>query len=522
MKYGRPVQFTAMGVTLAVLLTTSSPASPPDDNGSDPPAALGDCSVARDRFRDITALLSHWADRKRQLDDVPGLVLGLACGPAVTWSRGFGLADREAGLAATDTTPFRIASITKVFTALAVLQLRDEGRLGLDDPVSEHLSWFELENSVEMPAVTIRHLLTHTSGLPTNSAATDFNRMTQPTAEVARSVLPNQRLLFAPGTDENYSNLGFALLGQVVASVSDRSYRAYMAEEVFAPLGLEHTMAHPAPDLPQATGYHLRQPDRTRRPADFLHLAVFTPAGGMATTAADLVRFLAFVLAPDRTAGVIEPETLREMQRVHHWVDSARGGSGLAWAVEQRPGVHEVYHGGGLPTQASHLRVDLHRGFGVIVLANAEDADPAAYASEALALLRRASEAVPAREDHGQPRPSGDRHAPGKVGDVREGSPSAEGLERYTGRYRFHERELWIMELGAELLLISPLADRPSRTIVRLEPAGEHRFRLGGSVLGGGATGQTVEFVVEEPSGDVLRMHLPSLMLRRVGALRSG
>lgn len=513
MSHGRRVRFAAAVVGLAALLASSQvdahrvgaaqPGPHPDPGTSGIRAIVRDCRLPEERFRDITALLSRWANRKRLLEDVPGLVLGLVCGPNARWTGGFGMADREVGLAASDTTLFRIASITKVFTALAVLQQRDEGRLGLDDPVSEHLPWFKLENSDEMPDVTIRHLLTHTSGLPTNSAATDFNRMTSPTAEVARSVLPDQRLLFAPGSSENYSNLGFAILGQILESVSGRSYRDYMASNVFGPLGLDRTMAHPTPELPQAIGYHLRLPGQARRAADFLHLAFFTPAGGMATTADDMVRFLSFLLAPEGHPDVVAPETLREMHSVHHRVDPARGGSGWAWAVEQRPGVHEIYHGGGLPTQASHLRVDLRRGLGVIVLANAEDADPAAYAREALSLLRLASDTL--RTDEG---------------GLEVGSPSTGTLERYVGRYRYQERELWVMETAGGLSLVRPFADRPSETLVRIEPAGGHRFRLGGSVLGGGAEGQTAEFVVEKASGDVLRLRLPNLMYRRVGTLR--
>lgn len=512
MRDGGPGRLAAAGVGFAVLLFSSpladrigleTPGSAPGARGADLPGPVESCSLPKDRFRDVTALLARWTDRKRQLEDVPGLVLGLACGPDVNWTRGFGMADREAGRVATDTTPFRIASVTKVFTALAVLKLRDENRLGLDDRVSKHLSWFELDNSDEMPAVTIRHLLTHTSGLPTNSVATDFNRLTQPMARQLRAVLPDQRLLFAPGADENYSNLGFAVLGQVIESVSGKPYRDYVASELFGPLGLERTTAHPLPDLPQARGYHLRRPGLPRRPADFLHLAAFTPAGGMATTATDMVRFLSFLLAPERNPDVIAPETLREMQEVHHWVDSARGGSGLAWAVEKNPGTHEIYHGGGLPTQTSHLRVDLRHGLGVIVLANTEDADPAAYAREALALLRRAADTARVEDAA----PSGANPPTGELG-------------RYTGRYRFHERELWVMETAGALSLVRPIAGRPSRTFVRLEPSGGHRFRLGGSVLGGGAEGQPVEFVVDETGGEVLRVQLPNVMYLKAGMVR--
>lgn len=478
----------------------AAPAAPSGvDRGPVPGDTTPTCRVTDADFRTLTAFLARWADRRRRLADVPGLVLGVACGPDRTWARGFGLADPGRALAATDTTLFRIASITKVFTAHAVLQLRDEGRLALDDPVAEHLPWFEPANADGMPPVTLRHLLTHTSGLPTNSAATDFNRMTQPTAEQLRARLPGQRLLFRPGTEFKYSNLGFAVLGQVVEAVSGETYGRYLERHLLAPLDLRRTVAHPSPGASQAVGHHLRVPGYPRRPADFLHLAAFTPAGGMATTATDMVRFLAFLLAPERSPGVLDPRTVREMQRVHHWVDSARGGSGLAWAVEQGTGSHVIYHGGGLPTQASHLRLDLERRLGAVVLTNAEDAGPDAYAREALALLRLALRSGEGGTDGGRLR-------------------SGDGLGRYTGRYRFQERELWVVKLSGRLGLIDPKAERPSSSVMPLTPTGPHRFR----VEGGWPRGETAEFVVDDSDGSVLRLRMPSLMYRRTGAVQAG
>lgn len=490
----------------AILPLVPLVAAPPAA-GAPPPArrpplaapAAGDttraCRVTDAELRTVTALLARWTDRRRRLADVPGLVLGVACGPARTWTRGFGLADPGRDLAAADTTLFRIASITKVFTAHAVLRLRDEGRLALGDAVAEHLPWFEPANADGMPPVTIRHLLTHTSGLPANSAATDFNRMTQPTPVELRARLSGQRLLFRPGSAFKYSNLGYAVLGQVVEAASDEPYARYLERQVFAPLDFHRTVAHPSPDALQAVGHHLRVPGRPRRPADFLHLAAFTPAGGMATTATDMVRFLAVLLAPERRPGVVAPRTLREMQRVHHRVDSAGAGSGLGWAVERGSRTHVIYHGGGLPTQTSHLRLDLRRGFGVVVLTNAEDGGADVYAREALALLELAA---------GNGEEDGERHDP--------------TLERYAGRYRFQERELWVVRLSGGLGLIDPKAERPSSSFMPLTPTGAHRFR----VEAGWAREETATFVVDETIGDVLRLRMPGLMYRRVGPVETG
>ena len=456
------------------------------------------CSLSESDFRTVTAVLERWSDRRRRLSDVPGLVLGVACGSERTWTRGFGLADRERRLPATDTTTFRIASISKVFTAMAVMQLRDAGRLSLDDPVAEHLDWFRPANAGEHPPVRVRHLLTHTSGLPTNSAATDFNAMTQPTAGALIAALPEERLRFEPGTDSKYSNLGFAVLGQLVAEVSGRPFEVYLRRELLEPLGLDRTVPHPTQEAVQAVGYRPRVSGTGREPAEFLHLASFTPAGGMATTGDDMLRFTRFLLGPTRSPEVLDPETVREMQRVQHPVGD-RGGSGLAWAVERGPEMHVVYHGGGLPSQTSHLRLDLENELGVIVLTNAMDAGADAYAREALSLLRLAAESEASAEPRRQRR-----------------SPTD-----YTGRYRFREFELWVVRLGGRTWVIDPvglfdpLAGRPSTTAMELVPTGEHRFR----VVSGWAKGETASFAVDEGVERALRLRMPAMTLRRIGAV---
>ena len=491
-------------VPIALPASSSWPAPAPSVSAPIAPAdtsSTANCTLSGTDLETVRAVLTRWADRRRLLSDVPGLVLGLACGSDRSWARGFGLADRERSLPATDTTSFRIASISKVFTAAAVMQLRDAGLLSLDDPVTEHLSWFRPANADEHPPVRIRHLLTHTSGLPTNSAATDFNAMTQPVADAMIAALPGQRLVFEPGTESKYSNLGFAVLGQLVEAVSDRPFGAYLTEELLAPLGLDRTVPHPAPEFRQATGYRAREPERAREPSAFLHLAAFTPAGGMATTASDLLRFASFLLDPSRAPDVLAPETVREMQRVHHPVGD-QGGSGLAWAVERGPESHVIYHGGGLPTQTSHLRLDLRHGLAAIALTNAMDADAAAYAREALALLQLAAEAEASAERR---------------------EPSWSGVD-VTGRYRFREFELWVVRLGGgtwvidPVGLLDPLAGRPSTTAMELVPVGTRRFR----VASGWAKGETASFVEDAASGRVIRLRMPALTLRRVGPVTGG
>ena len=116
-------------------------------------------------------LLSAWIEAQMAYSGQPGLSIGIVHDQKLLWTRGFGYADVQAEKPATAETIYRIASITKLFTTTAIMQLRDEGKLQLDDPVNKHLPWFAVQNRfADAPVITIRHLLTHTSGLPRESA----------------------------------------------------------------------------------------------------------------------------------------------------------------------------------------------------------------------------------------------------------------------------------------------------------------------------------------------------------------
>src|SRR5262245_33609913 len=113
------------------------------------------------------ALLCAWIEAQMAYKGQPGLSIGIVLDQQLVWAKGFGFANIAQKTPATPGTIYRIASITKLFTSMAIMQLRDAGKLQLDDPITKHLSWFELKNRFpDAPPITIRHLLTHTSGLP--------------------------------------------------------------------------------------------------------------------------------------------------------------------------------------------------------------------------------------------------------------------------------------------------------------------------------------------------------------------
>src|SRR6185369_10606072 len=275
-------------------------------------------------------------------------------------------------------------SITKLFTSTALLQLRDAGRLQLDDPIVKHLPWF----SIGLPdgdaaPITIRHLITHTAGLPREAAFPYWTDGDFPTIDKVRERLPQQRAALPVEREWKYSNLGLALAGEVVAAAAGRPYAEYVTHHVLEPLGMKRTfVSTPPPDHPDlAAGYERRLPAGRRAAAPHTDGRGITAAAGMTTCVTDLARFAMFQFRDGTADGVriLKPSTLREMQRPH-WVEPDwAAGWGLGFRILRRNGKTYIGHGGALRGYRTQLQLCPAERLGVIVLTNADDGDPVKY-----------------------------------------------------------------------------------------------------------------------------------------------
>jgi CubicO group peptidase (beta-lactamase class C family) len=237
------------------------------------------------------------------------------------WSDAAGLADAERGEEATPDHQYRIASITKTFTAVAVMQLRDAGKLSLDDPLDRHVS-----GVARTPR--LRSLLTHASGLQREPPGRIWETLTFPSREELLSGLDESEQVLAPDAYRHYSNLGFALLGEVVAQVSGTEYERYVDEHVIGPLGLARTTWKP--QAPVATGYFVDPWTDTAAVEPIAEGRATAPAGELWSTAQDLCRWAAFLADPDEE--VLAPDTVEEMHAFQTMTDLEQWtlGHGLA------------------------------------------------------------------------------------------------------------------------------------------------------------------------------------------------
>ena len=436
-------------------------------------------------------LFTAWTESQMAYAGQPGVSAGIVHEQELIWARGFGWADTAARVPATPETLYRIASITKLFTSTAILQLRDAGTLRLDDPVAQYLPWFKLERpAADGPPITIRHLITHTSGLPRESPFPYWTDVRFPSTEEVREALTRQSAVLAPDTSWKYSNLALTLAGEIVAAVSGVPWSEYVEGRVLAPLGMASSLARtPAPDHPGlAKGYGRRLPDGTRALSPFTDTRGIAPSANMTTSVRDLARFAMLQLrdGPAGGAQVLAGSTLREMQRVH-WLDPDwKAGWGLGFRVLRMGERTWVGHGGAVPGFRTQVQVIPASRMAVIVLTNADDGLPLQYVERALSWVVPAlAAAAPAAATAPAWDPTWDR---------------------YLGRYRSVWADFQVLRGPEGLAVVDPTQPDPLVGRISLTPVSEHTFRIA-TRDGYGSHGELVAFELG-PDGRVARVRL--------------
>ncbi|MFN8619755.1 MAG: serine hydrolase domain-containing protein [Chloroflexota bacterium] len=310
---------------------------------------------------------------------VPGAVAGVVVDGELAWWSGVGRAHLDRPEPPDADSLARVASITKPFTATAILQLRDEGRLSLDDPLERHVP--ELAGLAERGGrradVTIRRVLTHRSGLVTESPLVRWSDPWFPDRDALLAAIPDTAVVLPGDAAMKYSNLGFGLLGEVMARVSGRPYGRYLHEEILAPLGMGASALEPdARGLARRmTGYTPMESEDRPAVAPVVALAGQEACGQLQSNVRDLARWLAFQCredgGPRGGAQVLDGRTLAEMHRPLFLEPDWSAGHALAWRMV-RVGERAYFtHGGGIHGFASSVAFHVPGRVGAIVLANA-------------------------------------------------------------------------------------------------------------------------------------------------------
>jgi CubicO group peptidase (beta-lactamase class C family) len=317
-----------------------------------------------------------------------GLAVGVVRHGSLEFFYGHGLADIESNIPITEDTVFRIASITKTFTAIAVMQLWEQGLVDLDAPANDYLRAYKLVPAkASFRPATVRHLLTHTAGIPEVVYASDLLhpgwgpffarpalhsvKVGEPMPELSEYYRGSLRLVVEPGSAFAYSNHGFATLGQIIEDVSGMPLERYLREHIFEPLGMADS------DLVRsdlvashlATGYMLG-PSGARAVPDREWIGA--GGGGIYSTPRDMARYVAALLGggANEHGRVLGPRVMATMFEPHYQPDPRVPGVGLAFFRSEVGGHLAVEHGGILPGFNSELLVAPDDGVGAMAFTN--------------------------------------------------------------------------------------------------------------------------------------------------------
>ncbi len=325
---------------------------------------------------------------------LPSVAAGLVRGGELVWSAGRGQwrGNGEAGGGTSGPVPdadvqYRAGSITKTFIAVAVLRLRDEGRLELSDPVGRHVA-----DAAGAGGLTVGQLLSHTSGVRAETAGPWWERTAGSPLEVlaAQSLGPDA-LRLPPGWQFHYSNVGYALLGELVARLRGRPWYDVVADELLAPLRMDRTTLRPQP--PHATGFAVHPHADLLLPEPEHDAQAMAPAGQLWTTVTDLARWAGFLAGTGRARdALLDPATLAEMRRPVAIFDEPDQpwdlGYGLGLQLWNAGGRRSYGHTGSMPGFTGVLRIDAATGDAAINLSNSTTPSSGpAFAADLLRIL---------------------------------------------------------------------------------------------------------------------------------------
>ncbi|MCK4577735.1 MAG: beta-lactamase family protein [Candidatus Marinimicrobia bacterium] len=412
-------------------------------------------------------LLEIWIDEQMTHQQLPSLTLGIVYDQELIWAKGYGFADVEKRTPATPQTLYRIASITKTFTSTAIMQLRDAGKLRLDDPVTKYLPWFEPVNPFdEAKEVTVWHLLTHTAGLPREAAFPYWTDHKFPTLEQIKTALPSQTLLYPPGTTYKYSNLGMSLLGAVVAAAAGEPWEQYVTKNILEPLGMTSSAVIPSEEhrSASATAYDRRMPDNSRQVDYYPVTNGIAPAASIASNIEDMAKYamLQFREGPAAGKQILKGSSLAEMHRCQFVYGSWSGGRGLGFGLTNRDGKTIVSHGGWVSSYRTHFMFNPKEKIAVIAMAGAADCAPFDYSYEAYDLVGPAIvDAVTPETKPSKPEKVWQKY----VGRYEDGS----GWEY---RVLIHDNRLVLYDFSY------PPRDDATSNLTYLTPVGKHTFKM--------------------------------------------
>jgi CubicO group peptidase (beta-lactamase class C family) len=456
--------------------------------------------INQDLLRDAVVYADQWVAYQQERRDIPGVVVAIQSGDQILLAHGYGYADLERQIPMTAAHIFRIASHSKTFTATAILQLLEAGKLRLDDPLANSIPW--LQPLGDLARVTVRQALNHTTGIVRDGDNADYWSLDYAfpdRAELQRLVEEGGRVL-APNESFKYSNIAYALLGLVIEAASGLPYNQYVKREIVDRLGLADTGpeidAHARARL--AVGYTARRFGLPRRPLAEADTRALSAATGFYATAPDLCRYAAAHCFGDET--LLSDASKREMQQPYWKADQGGRHYGLGFVVDEVAGRRLVGHSGGFPGYITLTLIDPVDRLAVVALTN-DAAGPAQLLGHGLVKLIQFALKQP-------PAPEG----------------SAGSHARFTGRFANNWGVTDVAAFGDSLFVLNPDFDDPVAEVTQLAVEDDQTLRIT-ATSGFAAPGETIRYQ-RDAAGNITRIirggmsayPLPIFLARQSGA----
>jgi CubicO group peptidase (beta-lactamase class C family) len=319
-----------------------------------------------------TASIDAYIQSRMQIDNIPGLALAVTYGEQIVYLQGYGIAAPD-GRAVTPQTPFIIGSSSKSFTALAIMQLVEAGRIELDAPVTSYLPWFRTADAAASAQITVRHLLYQNSGLPSYEGRLGIADNDQSNLALENRIrdLSGVQLSQAVGQGYEYANENYNILGLIIQVVTGDSYEDYIRSAIFDPLQMQHSAAALSDSSAQdiATGYRYRLfwPVAFEAP----YPRSMTPSGFLISSVEDMSHYLIAQL----NGGTYSNQPILSAEGIEtlHTAGSRIGSSssyGMGWVIQEEAGSREIWHNGDVSNFHSNMLLLPEQHIGIVILVN--------------------------------------------------------------------------------------------------------------------------------------------------------
>ncbi|MGC1185339.1 MAG: serine hydrolase domain-containing protein [Candidatus Dormiibacterota bacterium] len=405
---------------------------------------------------DATAAYQMWLRFRSMMGELPSIAYGVSYQRRGVVLGAMGMADLGTGAQArADHTGYRVASITKTFTATLIMQLVEQGRVRVDEPVATYLPW--LPSSMADAGITLRHLLTHSSGVIRDGSG-EWGENDLPDQQTLRRDLEAGPTFAEPSVGFRYSNVAYALAGAIVEAVTELSFAEAIVGSILKPLGMRNSGTRLTPRLRKtlAVGYWGRRPGEPFQAIPATEARAFEPAGGLISTVPDLLRYQEAHFVGD--SRLLSDLSKREMQR-SQWQRDAEPHHGYGWMLWTVDGIRIRGHSGGYAGFSTRIGFAPEEGVAAVVLTNTLSPLPEVLVDGFFHMLSR----VHSLWDAAKPRGTGGRAELGK----------------FVGQYRGHWGERLVIRINGSLYLLEPSADRPLDEAARLDPLqGTARFLI--------------------------------------------